>query len=96
MDKLKDKLKTAAIVLGSVKDGKVSLIAGVTADATSRSRPVSWSTSLPSRWAARVAAARTWPRPAAPNRQPCRARCKAWRAGSSQAVIPTGPGPERT
>ena len=36
MDKLKDKLKTAAIVLASVIDGKVSLIAGVTADATSR------------------------------------------------------------
>ncbi|MES2257329.1 MAG: alanine--tRNA ligase [Pseudomonadota bacterium] len=36
MDKLKDKLKTAAIVLASVADGKVSLIAGVTADATSR------------------------------------------------------------
>jgi alanyl-tRNA synthetase len=36
MDKLKDKLKTAAIVLASVSDGKVSLIAGVTADATSR------------------------------------------------------------
>ena len=34
MDKLKDKLKTAAIVLATVKDGKVSLIAGVTADAT--------------------------------------------------------------
>jgi len=32
MDKLKDKLKTAAIVLASVADGKVSLIAGVTAD----------------------------------------------------------------
>ncbi len=32
MDKLKDKLKTAAIVLASVTDGKVSLIAGVTAD----------------------------------------------------------------
>jgi len=32
MDKLKDKLKTAAIVLASVSDGKVSLIAGVTAD----------------------------------------------------------------
>jgi alanyl-tRNA synthetase len=30
MDKLKDKLKTAAIVLASVADGKVSLIAGVT------------------------------------------------------------------
>ncbi|NMG68907.1 alanine--tRNA ligase [Parazoarcus communis] len=36
MDKLKDKLKTAAIVLGSVADGKVSLIAGVTADSTAK------------------------------------------------------------
>jgi alanyl-tRNA synthetase len=36
MDKLKDKLKTAAIVLASVADGKVSLIAGVTQDATSK------------------------------------------------------------
>ncbi|HJV81958.1 alanine--tRNA ligase [Noviherbaspirillum sp.] len=36
MDKLKDKLKTAAIVLAAVKDGKVSLIAGVTQDATSK------------------------------------------------------------
>ena len=36
MDKLKDKLKTAAIVLATVQDGKVSLIAGVTADATTR------------------------------------------------------------
>ncbi|QGZ41609.1 alanyl-tRNA synthetase [Pseudoduganella flava] len=32
MDKLKDKLKTAAIVLASVSGDKVSLIAGVTAD----------------------------------------------------------------
>jgi alanyl-tRNA synthetase len=36
MDKLKDKLKSAAIVLAAVKDGKVSLIAGVTADATAK------------------------------------------------------------
>jgi alanyl-tRNA synthetase len=36
MDKLKDKLKTAAIVLASVADGKVSLIAGVTADTTGK------------------------------------------------------------
>ncbi|GAA4031160.1 alanine--tRNA ligase [Actimicrobium antarcticum] len=36
MDKLKDKLKTAAIVLAAVNDGKVSLIAGVTADTTGR------------------------------------------------------------
>ncbi|SNT16630.1 alanyl-tRNA synthetase [Noviherbaspirillum humi] len=33
MDKLKDKLKTAAIVLAAVNEGKVSLIAGVTKDA---------------------------------------------------------------
>jgi len=32
MDKLKDKLKSAAIVLASVADGKVTLIAGVTSD----------------------------------------------------------------
>ncbi|MFN7370349.1 MAG: alanine--tRNA ligase [Burkholderiales bacterium] len=36
MDKLKDKLKTAAIVLASVEAGKVSLIAGVTPDLTSK------------------------------------------------------------
>jgi alanyl-tRNA synthetase len=36
MDKLKDKLKTAAIVLAAVSDGKVSLIAGVTKDATAK------------------------------------------------------------
>jgi alanyl-tRNA synthetase len=32
MDKLKDKLKSAAIVLASVSEGKVALIAGVTSD----------------------------------------------------------------
>jgi alanyl-tRNA synthetase len=36
MDKLKDKLKSAAIVLGAVSEGKVSLIAGVTADLTGK------------------------------------------------------------
>ncbi|MBU1214353.1 MAG: alanine--tRNA ligase [Gammaproteobacteria bacterium] len=36
MDKLKDKLKSAVIVLATEGDGKVSLIAGVTADATSK------------------------------------------------------------
>ncbi|MBK4733204.1 alanine--tRNA ligase [Noviherbaspirillum pedocola] len=36
VDKLKDKLKSAAIVLAAVNDGKVSLIAGVTADATAK------------------------------------------------------------
>ncbi|WP_287496425.1 alanine--tRNA ligase [Pandoraea sp. CB10b_02] len=36
MDKLKDKLGSAAIVLAAVDGGKVSLIAGVTADATGK------------------------------------------------------------
>ena len=36
LDKLKDKLKSAAIVLASTHEGKVSLIAGVTADLTGR------------------------------------------------------------
>jgi alanyl-tRNA synthetase len=36
MDKLKDKLKSAVIVLASVSDGKVSLAAGVTADLTGK------------------------------------------------------------
>jgi alanyl-tRNA synthetase len=36
MDKLKDKLKSAAIVLGSAEGGKVTLIAGVTSDLTGK------------------------------------------------------------
>jgi alanyl-tRNA synthetase len=36
VDRMKDKLKSAAIVLGAVNDGKVSLIAGVTPDLTAR------------------------------------------------------------
>jgi alanyl-tRNA synthetase len=36
LDKLKDRLKSAAIVLGAVTDGKVSLIAGVTTDLTGK------------------------------------------------------------
>jgi alanyl-tRNA synthetase len=36
LDKLKDKLKSAVVVLASAGDGKVSLIAGVTADHTGK------------------------------------------------------------
>jgi alanyl-tRNA synthetase len=36
LDKLKDKLKSAAIVLSAVSDGKVALVAGVTSDLTSK------------------------------------------------------------
>ena len=38
MDKLKDKLKSAIILLATVSEGKVSLIAGVTADLTARAK----------------------------------------------------------
>ncbi len=36
LDKLKDKLKSGVVVLGSAADGKVSLVAGVTADLTGK------------------------------------------------------------
>ena len=36
LDKLRDKLGSSAIVLASVTDGKVSLVAGVSKDQTSR------------------------------------------------------------
>jgi alanyl-tRNA synthetase len=36
VDRLKEQLKSAAIVLGAVADGRVSLIAGVTADLTGK------------------------------------------------------------
>ena len=36
MDKLKDKVKSGAIVLASVADGRVTLIAGVTSDLTGK------------------------------------------------------------
>ena len=36
MDKLKDKLKSAVIVLASVNDGKVTVAAGVTSDLISK------------------------------------------------------------
>lgn len=36
VDKLKDKLQSAAVVLAAVNEGRVSLIAGVTADATGK------------------------------------------------------------
>ena len=38
MDRLKDKLGSAVIVLGSARDGKVSLVAGVTRDLTDKIR----------------------------------------------------------
>jgi len=50
LDKLKDKLKSAAIVLGSSEGGKVSLIAGVTPDLTAKLKAGELVNSSPSRW----------------------------------------------
>jgi alanyl-tRNA synthetase len=38
LDKLKDKLGSAVVVLATVKEGKVSLVAGVTKDLTGRAK----------------------------------------------------------
>ena len=42
LDQLKDKLKTCAIILSTIEDGKITLIAGVSADLTSKSKRGNW------------------------------------------------------
>jgi hypothetical protein len=95
MDKLKDKLKSAAIVLAAVDGAKVQLAAGVTSDsiAPRASRPASWSTSSPSRSAARAAASPTSRWPAAPTPPSCRrrwSRCAAGWPSGCKRVDPLG------
>lgn len=60
MDKLKDKLKTAAIVLAAVNDGKVSLIAGVTSDMTSKLKAGELVNHVAKQVGGKVAVARIW------------------------------------
>jgi len=74
MDKLKDKLKSAAIVLATVEGGKVTLIAGVTADLTGRVKAGELVNHVASRSVARAAGGPTWRRPVAPIRPNCRQR----------------------
>ena len=81
MDKLKDKLKTAVIVLAAVDGDKVQIAAGVTPDSVGKVRPASWLTLLPSRWAARVAARLTWRWLAVLMRQNCRKRLNLYKLG---------------
>ena len=71
MDKLKDKLGSAAIVLASVKEGKVVLVAGVTPDLCARCLPGTWSISWRVRWGARAGDAPIWPRPVDRTRANC-------------------------
>ncbi len=85
MDKLRDKLKSAAIVLAAA-GGKVSLIAGVTADTIGKVKAGELvNMPSPSRSAARAAAGRTWPRPAVHSRKTCRLRWPRSRPGRGQS-----------
>ena len=97
MDNSRTNSKTAVVVLAAVDGDKVQLAAGVT-PTLARSRPVSWSTLWPSRWAAKVASP-TWDVTA---KLP--AALHQWRAGRradlmrglalrTPLVGPCGPGP---
>ncbi len=51
VDDLKNQLGSTIVVLATVADGKVSLIAGVSKDVTDRVKAGSWLVWSPSRWA---------------------------------------------
>ena len=67
VDRFKDKLQSAVVVVGSVDDGKVRLAAGVTKNNTDRIRAGDLIKPSPSRSAARAAVGPTLPRRAASN-----------------------------
>jgi alanyl-tRNA synthetase len=69
LDKLKDKLKSAAIVLGSSADGKVSLIAGVTADLTGKLKAGELVNFVAQQVGGKGGGRPTWRRPVAPSRR---------------------------
>ena len=69
MDKLKDKLKSRGDRAGASNDGKVSLIAGVTAISPAKVKAGELVNYVASRSAAKAAAGPTWRRRAAPIRQ---------------------------
>jgi len=84
LGKLKDRLKSAAIVLATVDGGKVQC------SWPPASLPTTWSTSRPASWstssASRSAASRTWRWTVAPIRRSCPRRwircATGWRSGS--------------
>ena len=94
LDKLKDKLGTAVIVLGQVNGGRVNLTVGVTKNLTERSPPATSSASSACRLAPRAAAAgRIWPgAAAATSRKRCRQRSprsgNGWKSASLDADAP--------
>ena len=68
-DELKSRIGRGVVVLATSGSGKVSLVAAITSDLTSRvSTPAEWSRKSP-RWSAAAAAEdRTWPKPEARTR----------------------------
>ena len=65
VDNLRNKLGSGVVVMGSVSDGKVALIVGVTKDLTRACRRARSSPRSRRRSAAPAAGVPTWPRPAA-------------------------------
>jgi alanyl-tRNA synthetase len=77
VDNLKQKLGEGVVVLASAQpEGKVALIAGVTPGLTKRFRRGSWWARWRSWWAARAAASRRLPRPAARTRRRLMRLCR--------------------
>jgi alanyl-tRNA synthetase len=83
MDKLKDKLKTAAIVLAAVNDGKVSLIAGVTADSTSKVKAGDLVNFVAQQVGGKVVVVQTWRKPVVLILQACQMHSQVWQTGSA-------------
>lgn len=68
VDDLKNQLGSTVVVLATVADGKVSLIAGVSKDVTDRVKAGEWLVWSLSRWAVKGAVVRIWRRPVVPMR----------------------------
>ncbi len=68
VDDLKNQLGSTVVVLATVADGKVSLIAGVSKDVTDRVKAGELVGMVASRWAVKGAVVRIWRKPVVPMR----------------------------
>jgi len=86
MDKLKDKLKTAAIVLASVEGGKVQIAAGVTNDSIAKLKAGELANFVAQQVGGKAAASPTWRWPAVPIRASWRRRWRRCKRGGRARV----------
>jgi alanyl-tRNA synthetase len=86
-DQLRDKLRSAVIVLAGVEGDKIALVAMVTSDLTAASTPARSSARWRPPWAARAAGAPTWRRRAARSPSTWTPR---WRGSSISFVAERG------